>query len=413
MNNYKRPAMAGLLFDKGDGIQVFLVKLFVKNYEKIDDEKVRGSYGTLSSFVGIISNIILFLIKFIMGKISCSVSIVSDAFNNLSDCGSCLLTLFGYKLAAKPADKDHPFGHGRLEYIFSLVVAALILIVGIDLFKTSVTKVIHPEKIEFSWIVFWALVFSIGMKIWMSIFNKTLGNKINSSVMLATSKDSFSDAIATSATLIALVVSRYSDVPLDGIMGCVVSVIILIAGFNIIKETVDELLGKAADPEVVQNIKKVLMDNPSIIGVHDMIIHNYGPGTTFGSVHAEVDSKGDIMCIHDAIDEVERKVYEDYKVILTIHMDPVETDNEEINKLKGILKSIINEIDEKLTFHDFRMVSGPSHTNLIFDVVIPFDVKIDEETIKEQIDSKITEKAPDKDKKYYTVITFDRAYVET
>ena len=387
---------------------MLLVKLFIKNYEDIKNEKVRSAYGTLSSIVGIISNIFLFTLKFIMGKISGSVSIISDAFNNLSDCGSCLLTLFGYKLAAKPADKDHPFGHGRMEYIISLLVATLIMVVGLDLFKTSFIKIIHPEKIEFSWVVLISMIFSIGVKLWMAFFNSKLGKKINSTVMLATSKDSAGDAIATSATVFALIMSVFTSFPVDGVMGCIVSLIILMAGFNIIKETVDELLGKPADQEVVNNIKDILRDNGYILGIHDMIIHSYGPGVIFGSVHAEVSADENIIIIHDAIDEVERKIYEKYRVVMTIHMDPIDNNNEENNKLREKIKEILTSIDDKLTFHDFRVVAGPSHTNLIFDIVLPFESNLKEDEIKRKIDI-VLEK---EERVYYTVITFDRDYCE-
>lgn len=383
-----------------------LVKLFIKDSENILDEGVRGQYGTLSSVVGIVSNIILFILKFIMGTLSGSVSIVSDAFNNLSDCGSCLITLFGYKMATKPADKDHPFGHGRLEYLISFVVAAVIMFVGAQLFGNSVKKVIHPEPIVFSWIVLISLIISILVKIWMSLFNKKLGNKINSPVMLATSKDSANDVIATFATLIALVCSLFTTLPIDGIMGCIVSVIILLAGFEIIKETVDELLGKPADPQIVSMIKEILMADEAVLGIHDMLIHSYGPGVIFGSVHAEVDANQNILEIHDAIDDLERKVYDDCKVVLTVHMDPVEVDNEQVMELKNMIAEMLAEIDETISFHDFRVVFGNTHTNLIFDVLIPFDYKYSEEEIKQMINEKLSTK----ETKYYAVITVDRDF---
>ena len=281
----------------------WLIKTFVKDYENVTDNQVRGRYGMLSSFVGIFCNILICSAKFIIGSLVHSISIISDGFNNLSDCASCIVTMFGYKMASKPADKDHPFGHGRMEYLTSLIIAAVIVLVGGELLKTSVTKIIHPTEVKFTVVAVVVLVLSIAIKIWMGYFNNKLGRRINSSVMLATAKDSFSDVAATSATLIALFASIWTDLPIDGVMGVIVSVIILIAGFGIIRETVDQLLGKPADEELVEQLKKVVKDNNVSLGMHDLIIHSYGPGNLIGSVHVEVDAQGDILSIHDAIDE--------------------------------------------------------------------------------------------------------------
>ena len=384
----------------------FLVKKFIKNYEQIDDSKVREQYGVLSSIVGIFCNIILFVLKFIIGTMANSIAIISDGFNNLSDCASCIVTLFGYKMAAKPADKDHPFGHGRMEYLTSLVIAVVILFVGVELLKGSWAKIWQPEQVEFSVVAVCSVVISVSIKVWMGFFNRNLGKKINSTVMLATSKDSFNDVLATSATLIALVAALFTDAPIDGIIGIVVSVFILISGYGIIKETVDQLLGQPADPKLVNDIKNMVEETDVAIGMHDLIIHSYGPGKLIGSVHVEVDGKGDIMEIHDAIDELERNIYDELNVMITIHMDPVETDNEEINKCKALLEKILCEIDSNLSMHDFRIVSGPSHTNLIFDIVIPYECKLSEKFIKEEIDRRLK----NCDKVYYTVITFDKNF---
>lgn len=384
----------------------FLVKKFIKNYEQIDDSKVREQYGVLSSIVGIFCNIILFVLKFIIGTMANSIAIISDGFNNLSDCASCIVTLFGYKMAAKPADKDHPFGHGRMEYLTSLVIAVVILFVGVELLKGSWAKIWQPEQVEFSVVAVCSVVISVLIKVWMGFFNRNLGKKINSTVMLATSKDSFNDVLATSATLIALVAALFTDAPIDGIIGIVVSVFILISGYGIIKETVDQLLGQPADPKLVNDIKNMVEETDVAIGMHDLIIHSYGPGKLIGSVHVEVDGKGDIMEIHDAIDELERNIYDELNVMITIHMDPVETDNEEINKCKALLEKILCEIDSNLSMHDFRIVSGPSHTNLIFDIVLPYECKLSEKFIKEEIDRRLK----NCDKVYYTVITFDKNF---
>ncbi len=383
-----------------------LIKTFVKDYENVTDNQVRGRYGMLSSFVGIFCNILICSAKFIIGSLVHSISIISDGFNNLSDCASCIVTMFGYKMASKPADKDHPFGHGRMEYLTSLIIAAVIVLVGGELLKTSVTKIIHPTEVKFTVVAVVVLVLSIAIKIWMGYFNNKLGRRINSSVMLATAKDSFSDVAATSATLIALFASIWTDLPIDGVMGVIVSVIILIAGFGIIRETVDQLLGKPADEELVEQLKKVVKDNNVSLGMHDLIIHSYGPGNLIGSVHVEVDAKGDILSIHDAIDELEREIYEKLQIQMTIHMDPVETDNEVLITYRTRMNTLIKNINSKLSMHDFRMVTGPTHTNLIFDVVIPYDEKCDENEIRESIRKELSKE----DSTFYAVITFDKSF---
>ena len=384
----------------------WLIKTFVKDYENVTDNQVRGRYGMLSSFVGIFCNILICSAKFIIGSLVHSISIISDGFNNLSDCASCIVTMFGYKMASKPADKDHPFGHGRMEYLTSLIIAAVIVLVGGELLKTSVTKIIHPTEVKFTVVAVVVLVLSIAIKIWMGYFNNKLGRRINSSVMLATAKDSFSDVAATSATLIALFASIWTDLPIDGVMGVIVSVIILIAGFGIIRETVDQLLGKPADEELVEQLKKVVKDNNVSLGMHDLIIHSYGPGNLIGSVHVEVDAKGDILSIHDAIDELEREIYEKLQIQMTIHMDPVETDNEVLITYRTRMNTLIKNINSKLSMHDFRMVTGPTHTNLIFDVVIPYDEKCDENEIRESIRKELSKE----DSTFYAVITFDKSF---
>ncbi len=383
-----------------------IVRKFIKNYDDVANTRVREAYGVLSSVVGIVCNIILFVSKFLIGTLANSISIISDGFNNLSDCASCVVTMFGYKMAAKPADKDHPFGHGRMEYLTSLIIAAVIMLVGFELFKGSLDKVIHPDIVEFSWVAFIVLVMSILVKIWMGLFNRKYGKRIDSSVMLATSKDSINDVFATSATLVALIASIWTKAPVDGIMGIVVSVMILISGFGIMKETVDQLLGQPASEEIVISLKELVEECPYSLGMHDLIIHSYGPGNLIGSVHIEVDGKDNIMDIHDAIDELERNIYEELKIRMTVHMDPVETDNEHLKLCKEMMLGIIKEIDTDLNLHDFRVVSGPSHTNLIFDLVVPHGCKFTERDIKEEIDKRLMSR----EKRYYAVITFDREF---
>ena len=384
----------------------FLVSKFIKDYDNVKNTRVREAYGVLSSWVGIICNILLFIAKFVIGTLANSISIVSDGFNNLSDCASCVVTMFGYKMAAKPADKDHPFGHGRMEYLTSLIIAMVIVVVGVELFTGSVDKILNPEDIKFSIVALVALIISILIKLWMGLFNRKLGRAVESSVMLATSKDSLNDVLATAATLFALVASLFTDAPLDGVMGIIVSMMILLSGFGIIKETVDELLGQPASAEMVEELKLLVDECSCSLGMHDLIIHSYGPGNLIGSVHIEVDGKGNIMDIHDAIDELERNIYDEMGIRMTVHMDPVETDNENLKLCKDMMEVILADIDKEISFHDFRVVAGPSHTNLIFDLVIPHDCKLSEKELKGKIDEKLAAR----EKKYYAVITFERSY---
>ncbi len=383
-----------------------LVKRFVKDYNNTENIKVREKYGALSSFVGIFCNILLFSIKYIMGSLSNSISVISDAFNNLSDCASCVVTLFGYKLAAKPADKDHPFGHGRMEYLTSLSIAVVIIVVGLELLKNSAVKIIHPEAVRFSVIALISLIVSICVKLWMSLFNTKLGKRINSSIMLATAKDSRSDVIATSAALIALIASVFTNLPVDGVMGVLVSIFVLKSGYDIVKDTVDELLGKPADSEITEKIRNIVKESPKVIGIHDMIIHNYGPGNMIGSCHVEVRSDENFTLIHDIIDSIERNIHEKLGILMTIHMDPIEVDNEQVNLCKGKVERIISKLDNRLHMHDFRLVTGETHTNLIFDLVVPYDCKYTDKQLKEEIDIQL--KSEDMD--YYTIITFDREF---
>lgn len=384
----------------------FLVKRFIRDHDKTEDIKVREKYGMLSSAVGVVCNIFLFALKYIMGTISNSISVISDAFNNLSDCASCIVTLFGYKLAAKPADKDHPFGHGRMEYLTSLSIAVVIIVVGLELLKDSVLKIMHPEQVKFSIIVLISLVVSVAVKLWMSLFNTKLGNRINSTVMLATAKDSKSDVLATVVVIIALVASVFTDLPVDGAMGVIVSAFVLKSGYDIVRDTVDELLGKPADQQIIDDINNLIKENVKIIGIHDMLIHNYGPGNMIGSCHVEVRSDEDFTQIHDIVDGIERRIHKELNILMTIHMDPIEVDNEQVNHCKNKVRAIIKSLDERLHIHDFRLVTGETHTNVIFDLVVPYDCKYTDQQLKTFIDNGL--EAEDTD--YYTVITFDREF---
>lgn len=383
-----------------------LIKKFIKNPEDIDNLKVRRSYGTLSSFVGIICNIFLFCAKYLLGTFSNSISIVSDAFNNLTDSAGCIVTLLGYKMSSKPADKNHPFGHGRMEYLSTLTIAIIILMVGFELLKNSFSKIIHPDELKFSIITIISLILSVCLKLWMSCFNNKLGKKINSGVLIATSKDSKTDAVATSATIIAIITSLFTKFPVDGVIGILVSIFIMKSGYDIIKDTIDDLLGKPADPELVKSIKEYIQQSDKIIGIHDLIIHNYGPGNMIASCHAEVRSDEDFIAVHDSIDIIEREIYSKLNILMTIHMDPVEVDNELVNKCKSRILEIVETINDSLCIHDFRIVTGETHTNLVFDLVVPYGFKYKNEDIKKIIDDNLK----DDEIKYFTVITFDSSY---
>ena len=384
----------------------FLINKFIKDSENINDLNVRGKYGTLSSLVGIICNIILFVAKLIIGSLSNSISIVSDGFNNLSDCATSVITLVGYKMAAKPADEEHPFGHGRIEYILSFILAIIILLVGYELIKNSFDKLLHPNEISFSIISVVVLVLSILMKLWMSVFNKTLGNKLNNSAMLATSKDSLNDVVATSATLISLVASLFIKIPLDAFMGIVVSVFVLKSGYEIIKDTVDVLLGQTPDKEVADKVKEIISENPLIIGYHDLMIHSYGI-RQFGSCHVEVSSETDFLKAHDAVDLIERKLLEETGIMISLHMDPIDINDEKTQYFYKKIKEIVRKLDKGTHIHDFRIVSGDTHTNLIFDLVIPFEFKMKDE----EIISFINEELKNEPKKIYIVPTIEHEYI--
>ncbi|MDD7185767.1 MAG: cation diffusion facilitator family transporter [Oscillospiraceae bacterium] len=384
----------------------FLVKKFIKNPDDIENSKVRQSYGSLSSGVGLVCNILLFLIKYIMGTLSGSISIVSDAFNNLSDSGGCIVTFLGYKMASKPADKDHPFGHGRVEYLTSLILSAIIVIVGFELFKSSAGKIMNPEPVKFSIIVLVSLIISICVKLWMSVFNMKLGKKINSGVMTATAEDSRNDVIATSATVIALISSLFTDFPIDGIMGVIVSLFILKTGFDIIRDTLDELIGKPVQPEIIEKIKNSIISDSDIIDIHDLVIHNYGVTKMIGSCHIEIRSDMSFQEVHEIADRTERRIYSELNIMMTIHTDPVDIDDEQTRKYKAVVKDIVSSMNQGFSIHDFRMVSCENHKNLIFDITVPYECKISNEKIQHFIDKKLEEY----DGKYYTIITFDREY---
>lgn len=384
----------------------FILKTFMKDYSDNKDSATRKKAGFLSSTVGIVCNIILFVSKFIIGTIANSVAIISDAFNNLTDCLSCIITMFGYNLASKPADKEHPFGHGRMEYFTSLIIAVFIIIVGFEFFKTSLSRIFNKEEMDVTYFTIIVLVLSILLKFWMYLFNKKMSTIFNNQAMMATSYDSLSDAMTTSITLIGSIISLFTSFPIDGVIGLIVSGLIIKTAISIIKDTLDELLGKPADKETTQQLLDIVMSHQGILGVHDLMIHNYGPNNMIASLHAEVDAKQNVLEAHDTIDNIEKEIFEKMKIMTTIHLDPIETDNIQLNQYKTIVRKVLNEIDPELSFHDFRMVVGQTHTNLIFDVIISDKYRDKNQMLKEKIDEQLKLI----DNKLETVITFDSQF---
>lgn len=381
-----------------------LLRLFVKNSSQTDDPKVRGAIGTLSGIVGIICNIFLFLGKIIIGTLSGSVSITADAMNNLSDATSSIVTLVGFKLAEQPADEEHPYGHARFEYLSGLVVSAMIIIIGFELAKSSVQKIFNPTPVEFSAALAVVLILSIAVKLWMCLFNRNLGKKIQSTTLIATSTDSRNDVITTSAVFLTAVVEAVTHFSIDGIAGLAVSLFILYSGANLAKETISPLLGEAASPELRERIVDYVSANPKVLGYHDLMVHDYGPGQRFATLHVEMDHREDPMVCHELIDDMERECYQSHGVHLVIHYDPVITDDPELNRIHDQVRGLLRDIDPRLTTHDFRMVKGTGHTNLIFDVVLPPELMDCKKTIRRQLEQSLNQR---EHTTYYLVITFD------
>ena len=385
----------------------FLINLFVKdNTSLIANPNRRIQYGVLSGCVGIVCNLFLFIIKVIAGLITSSVAITADAFNNLSDAGSSIVTLFGFKLANKPADKEHPFGHGRIEYIAGFIVSVLIIIVGIELIKTSIIKIISPHEIFFSLISVIIMFVSIGIKLWMSLFNKKLGCEIDSSTILAVSADSLNDVFATSAVIISMLLNKFFNLNIDGIIGVAVALFILYSGFNTAKDTLNPLLGEPPDPTFVKEIEKIVLSYKNVIGVHDLIIHSYGANIKIISLHVEVPSDVNILEIHDTIDNIEKYLNNKFNCESIIHMDPLEINNEVINCINKKVIEIIKKIDSDLSLHDFRLISGPTHKNVVFDLVVPQNFRLSNEELLNTIDFEIKKI----DTHYNTIVNIDNAY---
>ena len=383
-----------------------LSKLFIKNREDVKDQKVRQAYGVLCGAVGIFLNLCLFAGKFIAGFISNSIAITADAFNNLSDAGSSIITLIGFKMAGQKPDPDHPFGHGRIEYISALTVSIFVILMGVELLKSSVAKIRTPEAVEFSTVAIVVLVLSILGKLWLALFNWKLGKKINSTATKAVVTDSLSDTASTFAALVSLIISHKTGFNCDGYFGAAVSVLILWSGISLVKETLAPLLGQPPEKEFYEEIKNEIMSYDGIVGVHDLIIHDYGPSRLFASAHAEVPSDIDIMQSHDTIDLIEREIQKKYGMLISIHLDPIVVDDERINELREITQNAVKEINPNFSIHDFRGVDGTTHTNLIFDVVLTYD----EKRSSAEITRLISEKLSKIDERLFCVITVDYAF---
>lgn len=384
-----------------------LSRIFIKNPENYQDPLVRKAYGSLCSILGIALNVLLFAGKYIAGAVSGSIAIVADAFNNLSDAGSSAISLVGFRLSGKKPDLDHPFGHGRIEYLSGLAVAALILIMGFELLTSSIDKIRNPEPIETGLLPAIILIASICVKIYMCLYNRSVGKKISSSAMLATATDSLSDSVATAVVLISMLVAKFTGLNIDGWAGLLVAGFILFAGINVAKDTIAPLLGQAPDAEFVQEIEKIAMAPDEIVGIHDLVVHDYGPGRQMISLHAEVPGDGDIFALHDVIDCVERRLSEELNCMATIHMDPVVVGDERVNAKKAELLEIMKEFEEVINIHDFRMVEGPTHTNLIFDAVVQPGCKTSFGELEEKIKLTVREKMPG----HFAVVTVESSYV--
>ena len=383
-----------------------LAKIFIKDSQNTADSKVRVAYGYLCGAVGIALNILLFAGKIIAGTISGSVAVTADAFNNLSDAGSSIISLIGFRLASQKPDPHHPFGHGRFEYIASLIISIIIVLMGFELGKSSFEKIVAPQAVEYSAVTFAVLGVSVLVKLYMFFYNNSVGKKIDSATMRATAMDSISDAVSTGAVLISAVIAMFTNLALDGWMGLVVAAFIMVTVFKSAKETIDSLLGTPPSPEFVKQIEDMALQYDDIIGVHDMIVHNYGPGRTFVSLHAEVPSDGDIVAIHDTVDNAEREIAKELGCLVTIHMDPVDVHDEHTAQLRENVSEIIKQINPDITFHDFRVVSGPTHTNLIFDIVSPMDCGLSDQELADTIADKIHQC----NESYFAVINVDKDF---
>lgn len=382
-----------------------LIRLFVKSPNDTKSPATRHAYGKLSSVTGIIVNLLLAALKLLAGVLTLSVSITADAVNNLSDAGSQLISFISFKIASKPADREHPFGHARIEYVASMIVSFIILTISIELLKSSVEKIINPVPTTLGTLSIVILAISILAKLWLAIFNRTIGKRINSSIILATSTDSLSDMLSTSAVLLSLLITRFTGFVTDGYIGVAVSVLIFVAGVKILIDTKNSILGGPPEKETVDGILRIASEYPEILGIHDMVVHSYGAGTVIASLHAEVDGSENVFTTHDVIDNLEARLFSELGVRATVHMDPIVTDDERVTSLRTEVLRTVRQIDERLSIHDFRLVEGVTHSNLLFDVVAPFELKMSDKELKRSVSDAISKINPS----YFAVITIDRA----
>lgn len=386
----------------------FLVKHFVKDYEHTEKVSVRTAYGVLASMVGIFCNVFLFVVKFVIGLLVHSVSVTADAFNNLSDAGSSIISFAGVKIASKPADAEHPFGHGRMEYIAALIVSFLVMEVGFTFLKDSFGKIKSPEILNFQLMSVVILILSIGVKLWLGLFNRKLGEKIDSKVMMAAFTDSMGDVLTTTVTIVSLIVFKVTGVNIDGFVGIGVALVVMWAGFGIAKDTLEPLLGEAVDPEEYQKIKRFVESYDGVVGSHDLIVHNYGPNRSMASIHAEVPNNVSIEASHEVIDRIERDAIENLGIFLVVHMDPIEIEDEHVLMIRNRTNQAIAEIDDSCTIHDFRVVDGQKQINLIFDLVVPREYDKEKQS---EVERSLCEKMKEQDERYEFVITVEHSFV--
>ena len=385
-----------------------LAKWFIPHRDSMEDGALRRAYGTLCGAVGIGLNILLFMGKFFAGQLSGSIAVTADAFNNLSDAGSSAVTLLGFRLAGKKPDTDHPFGHGRIEYISGLIVAGLILLMGVELAKSSFDKILHPEEVTFSALAVAILAVSVAVKLYMWFYNRRIGGKLRSAAMEATAMDSLSDAAATFAVLLATLIGKWTGLAVDGYVGLLVALFILFSAYKAARETLSPLLGQAPDPELVQRIRDIVAEHDTVVGIHDLVVHDYGPGRQMVSLHAEVPASGDILELHDVIDNIERELHEKLHVQAVIHMDPIVTDDTEVDALRRQVAELARQVEPRMTVHDLRVVRGTTHTNLVFDAVLPLDAAITPAEAARRIREKVSELDGD----YYAVVTVEHSFTE-
>lgn len=384
----------------------FLCRIFVKDFENTKDPAVRERYGKFAGIIGILSNVVLCAAKILVGAISGSIAIIADGINNLADASSSIITLAGFKLSSMPEDKEHPYGHARIEYISGMIVSVLIVVVGIELIKSSADKIMHPSPLEFSWSIVIVLLLAIVIKIWQALFNINIGKRINSLTLTATGTDSRNDVIATTVVLISIIVGKLTGLQIDGYMGCLVALFIIWSGIGLVKETMSPLLGEAPDPELVNAISEMALSYDGVLGIHDLVVHNYGPGRIFASIHIEVDAEADMMESHDMIDNIEREMARKLHIEITGHLDPVRTNDPVVKKMVQLTSAVAAQIDGVSNIHDLRIVTGPTHTNVIFDTVVASDCKLSYKEIHEAFQKAVKAEGEN----YFVVINFDKPY---